>query len=277
MRMQGVMGVLGLLLASLLAGGEVLAAEVTAVVTQEVRPVLVRNDHNRLLKLTVTCQKPYVVVDSLTVSLTGTDDRDDIDVLEVFRGSDFNPLMRFGDSVSVRGRRVKIAGHARLLDGGRADDGRPFLVMEHVAGQPITAYCDTRRLSVEDRLALFGQVCDAVAYAHRQLVVHRDLKPSNILVTDGGRVKLLDFGIAKLLDDGAERSLVRTATEQRLLTPAYAAPEQVRGEPPTTATDVYALGVLLYELLTGRRPYRLPSRARHAVERAIGIDLLGAI
>ena len=165
--------------------------------------------------------------------------------------------------------RLDHPGIARLLDGGRADDGRPFLVMEHVAGQPITAYCDTRRLSVEDRLALFGQVCDAVAYAHRQLVVHRDLKPSNILVTDGGRVKLLDFGIAKLLDDGAERSLVRTATEQRLLTPAYAAPEQVRGEPPTTATDVYALGVLLYELLTGRRPYRLPSRARHAVERAI--------
>ena len=117
MRMQSRMGVLGLLLASLSTGGEAIAAEVTAVVTQEVRPVLVRNDHNRLLKLTVTCQKPYVVVDSLTVSLSGTDDRDDIDVLEVFRGSQFNPQVRFGDSVSVRGRRVKIAGHARLEKG----------------------------------------------------------------------------------------------------------------------------------------------------------------
>ena len=107
MRMQSRMGVLGLLLASLSTGGEAIAAEVVAVVTQEVRPVLVRNDHNRLLKLTVTCQKPYVVVDSLTVSLSGTDDRDDIDVLEVFRGSQFNPQVRFGDSVSVRGRRGK--------------------------------------------------------------------------------------------------------------------------------------------------------------------------
>ena len=117
MRMQSRMGVLGLLLASLSTGGEAIAAEGVAVVTQEVRPVVGRNDHNRLLKLTVTCQKPYVVVDSLTVSLSGTDDRDDIDVLEVFRGSQFNPQVRFGDSVSVRGRRVKIAGHARLEKG----------------------------------------------------------------------------------------------------------------------------------------------------------------
>ena len=169
--------------------------------------------------------------------------------------------------------RLEHPGIARLLDGGTADDGRPFLAMEYVEGEPITAYSDRHHLGVEARLALFAQVCDAVAYAHRQLVVHRDLKPSNILVETGAEgtptVKLLDFGIAKLLETDADVALVETAPEQRLLTPAYAAPEQVRGETPSTATDVYALGVLLYELLTGRRPFHLDERARHAVERAI--------
>ena len=161
---------------------------------------------------------------------------------------------------------------ARLLDGGLSDDGRPYLVMEFVDGVPLTDFCDRHRLGVDARLGLFRQVCQAVQFAHRQLVVHRDLKPSNILVAgtaDAPQVKLLDFGIAKLLAPDAALSLVETATEQRVMTPEYAAPEQVRGEPVTTATDVYALGVLLYELLTGGRPYRLESRARHAVERAI--------
>ena len=185
--------------------------------------------------------------------------------------------------------RLDHPGIARLYDGGLTDEGRPYFAMELVEGEPITDYAARHALSVDDRLALFAQVCEAVAFAHRQLVVHRDLKPSNVFVAsgDGGagergpdgeaparsswpasspRVKLLDFGIAKVLDD-AEADVTVTGAAPR--TPAYAAPEQVRGEPPTTATDVYALGVLLYELLTGRRPYRLPERARAAVERAV--------
>jgi len=161
-------------------------------------------------------------------------------------------------------------GIARLIDGGVSEDGRPYLVMEYVEGEPITRYADRKRLSIDDRLKLAVQVCEAVAFAHRHLVVHRDIKPSNVLVaeTDNGpRVKLLDFGIAKLLD--AEPGLTLTDAEGRVMTPEYAAPEQVRGEAVTTATDVYALGVLLYELLTGTRPYQLESRVRQAVELAI--------
>jgi serine/threonine-protein kinase len=141
---------------------------------------------------------------------------------------------------------------ARLLDGGSTEDGLPYFVMEFVEGEPITAHCDARGLSVRERLALFCDVCRAVQVAHQSLVVHRDLKPSNILVTKDGVVKLLDFGIAKLLDDASEEL---TRTDRRLLTPQYASPEQVRGEPITTASDVYQLGVLLSVLLSGRRPY----------------------
>ncbi len=158
---------------------------------------------------------------------------------------------------------------ARLLDGGVARDGRPWLAMEFVNGEPITDYCDRKRLSVNERLALFESVCEAVAFAHRNLVVHRDLKPSNILVTDDGTVKLLDFGIAKLLEDDAGFTVAETRTGMQMMTPEYAAPEQVRAQSVTVATDVYALGVLLYELLTGRRPYHLAGRIRHEVERAI--------
>ena len=159
---------------------------------------------------------------------------------------------------------------ARLLDGGVADDGRPYLVMEYVAGMPLTTFCDVHRLAIDERLRLFGKVCAAVQFAHRNLVVHRDLKPSNILVTEDGQVKLLDFGIAKLLDpEAAAVSMALTHAGLRLMTPEYAAPEQVRGEAITTATDVYALGVLLYELLTGHRPYRLPGRVQAEVERVI--------
>jgi serine/threonine protein kinase len=159
---------------------------------------------------------------------------------------------------------------ARLLDGGVSDDGRPYFVMELVEGKPITDYCDAHRLSVDDRLALFERVCEAVQYAHRNLVVHRDLKPSNILVTEDGEVKLLDFGIAKLLDPEAVPTAVpHTRTGFRPMTPEYAAPEQVRGEPITTATDVYTLGVVLYELLAGRRPYRVAERTPSEIERVI--------
>jgi serine/threonine-protein kinase len=142
---------------------------------------------------------------------------------------------------------------AQLHDGGLADDGTPYFTLEYVEGEPITRYCDARRLGVRARLDLLLQVCAAVAYAHRNLVVHRDLKPSNILVTENGGVKLLDFGIAKLLDAGADSGL--TGSRAVVMTREYAAPEQVLGEPITTATDVYALGVLAYELLTGHLPY----------------------
>jgi len=141
---------------------------------------------------------------------------------------------------------------ARLLDGGLAEAGLPYFVMEYVEGEAITDYCARRRLAPETMLRLFENVCGAVHYAHRNLIVHRDLKPSNILVTTGGEVKLLDFGIAKLLGEGADEGLTGTVLP---LTPAYAAPEQLRGEPVTTAADVYALGVVLYELLAGRRPF----------------------
>ncbi|NNF57574.1 MAG: protein kinase, partial [Rhodothermaceae bacterium] len=157
---------------------------------------------------------------------------------------------------------------ARLLDGGALPDGRPYLVMEYVEGEPLTRYAEEKQLSLEERLRLFGAVCDVVAYAHRNLVVHRDLKPSNILVSTEGTVKLLDFGIARLLSD-EEGDALLTGTEQRLHTPVYAAPEQIRGEPVTTATDVYALGVVLYELLTSHRPFHPQGRDRRALERAI--------
>jgi serine/threonine-protein kinase len=156
---------------------------------------------------------------------------------------------------------------AHLLDGGVADDGKPYLVLEYVDGASIGEYCDERRLAIAQRLELFLAVCDAVAHAHRSLVVHRDLKPSNILVDRDGQVKLLDFGIAKLLEPGADGHV--TATALRAFTPEYAAPEQIRGRPVTTGVDVHALGLLLYELLTGRRPYRTTASTPAAYEQAI--------
>jgi eukaryotic-like serine/threonine-protein kinase len=148
--------------------------------------------------------------------------------------------------------RLEHPGIARLYDGGVTEDGRPFMTMEFVEGRPITEYCKINQASFEQRLALFIQVCDAVAYAHRNLVVHRDLKPSNILVTPNGAVKLLDFGIAKLLD--AQRARVTQAASTPM-TPICAAPEQLTGGAITTATDVYALGLLLFELLSGAHPW----------------------
>ncbi len=159
---------------------------------------------------------------------------------------------------------------ARILDGGTTDTGAPYFVMEYVDGLPLDRYVGGRRLGLEDRLRLFCEVCEAVAYAHRNLVVHRDLKPSNILVDASGGVKLLDFGIAKLLAEGTESAPADSMrTLMRAMTPEYAAPEQVRGDPVTTATDVYALGVVLYELLTGQRPYRVTRQAPPEWERAI--------
>ena len=153
---------------------------------------------------------------------------------------------------------------ARLLDGGTTDDGLPYFVMEYIDGQPVDRYASERRLTIDERLRLFLEVCAAVAYAHQQLVVHRDIKPLNILVTADGKPKLLDFGIAKVLHDEAGEE-PGTVTGYRLLTPEYASPEQAEGRRATTASDVYALGVVLYELLTGRSPYRLRSRTPHEI------------
>jgi non-specific serine/threonine protein kinase/serine/threonine-protein kinase len=160
------------------------------------------------------------------------------------------------------------ANIARLLDGGATEDGQPYVVMEYIEGQPIDEYCDQRTLAVSERLKLFRTVCSAVAYAHQRLVIHRDIKPANILVTKDGEPKLLDFGIAKILDPeqtGGEQ----TVTVMRLMTPEYASPEQVRGEPITTASDVYSLGVVLYGLLTGRRPYGRASGVPRDIVQAV--------
>ncbi|MGH9845021.1 MAG: protein kinase domain-containing protein, partial [Blastocatellia bacterium] len=161
---------------------------------------------------------------------------------------------------------------ARLLDGGVTVDGSQFVVMEYVEGEPITEFCDSRKLSITERLRLFQQVCAAVQYAHDNLIVHRDLKPGNIFVAGSGAVKLLDFGIAKLLDPallGIEDS-PSTRTGLQAMTPEYASPEQARGEKITTASDLYSLGVVLYELLTGHHPYRIKSRMPHEAARVIG-------
>jgi serine/threonine-protein kinase len=163
--------------------------------------------------------------------------------------------------------RIEHPNVARLLDGGATEDGLPYLVMEYIEGRPLHAYCDERQLATAARLKLFLEVCAAVEYAHHKLVVHRDLKPGNILVTADGVPHLLDFGIAKLIDPETGAGAVQATVIA--FTPWYASPEQVLGEPVTTATDVYSLGVLLYELLTGHGPYRLGTLAPVEVMRAV--------
>ena len=158
---------------------------------------------------------------------------------------------------------------ARLYDAGVADEGQPFLALEYVEGEPFAKYCDAHQLGLTQRIRLFLQVLAAVQYAHAHLVVHRDIKPSNVMVTSDGQVRLLDFGIAKLMIDGVAKETELTQLGGRALTLDYASPEQIGGQAITTASDLYSLGVLLYELLAGERPYRLKRDTRAALEEAI--------
>ena len=187
-----------------------------------------------------------------------------------------DPMMRSGEILKrFRAERQILAmlDHphiARLIDGGTAPDGSPYLVMEHVSGKPLLQYCNEHRLGVDDRLQLFLTVCDAVQFAHQRLVVHRDLKSDNVLVMEDGSPRLLDFGIAKLMSHeagGAPATI--TAPAARMLTPDYASPEQIRGEPVTVASDVYSLGVVLYELMTGTRPLHFETRTPEEILRVV--------
>jgi len=197
---------------------------------------------------------------------------------EAFRQRVAIKVLRFGIVTPAMRRRFHVERQTlahlehpyitRLIDGGTTEERIPYLVMEYVDGQPIDQYCDERRLGVRERLELFRKVCVAVQVAHQNLIVHRDLKPSNILVTPEGDPKLVDFGIAKLLDASGHSSDA-TLTALRALTPRYASPEQVRGEATTTLSDVYSLGVILYELLTGHRPYALDARSDSQQERIV--------
>ncbi len=187
------------------------------------------------------------------------------------RGMDSEEILgRFHSERQILAR-LQHPNIAQLFDGGISDDGLSYFTLEYVDGIPIDVYCNSHRLTIEDRLRLFRSVCEAVQYAQENLVVHRDLKPSNILVTSDGSVKLLDFGIAKVLVGSSREVEARllTQTGLRVMTPQYASPEQIRSEPVTTATDVYSLGVILYELLTGHRPYRLAGYAIQDIEAAV--------
>jgi serine/threonine protein kinase len=191
-----------------------------------------------------------------------------VKIIQLARSTDFF-LGRFQNERQILAN-LEHPNIARLVDGGTTEEGLPYLVMEFIEGQRIDEFCAHNDLGVRERLELFRTVCSAVHYAHQNLVVHRDLKPSNILVTTDGVPKLLDFGIAKILDpQRAEAALQQTITLLRMFTPEYASPEQVRNEPISTSSDVYSLGVILYELLTGRLPYRVSTDSPQEMMRAV--------
>jgi serine/threonine-protein kinase len=207
-----------------------------------------------------------------TVFLAERQDLGSLAAIKVLRDAWLSPARR--QRFQVEQRTLAGLTHpsiARLYDAGALSDGTPWIVMEYVDGVPLMEYCRSRELGLADRLRLFLGVCDAVQYAHRHLIVHRDLKPSNILVTDGGAVKLLDFGISKQLREGGG-PLDHTRTIMGFMTPAYAAPEQLRGDRTGTHTDVYSLGVVLYELVTGRLPFDLAGKGSVDAARIITED-----
>lgn len=186
------------------------------------------------------------------------------------RGMDSDAILhRFLSERQILAR-LDHANIARLLDGGTTTDGRPYFVMEYIEGQPIDRYADERKLSITERLALFLEVASAVEHSHQHLVVHRDIKPSNIIVTSGGSPRLLDFGIAKIITP--DTGVAETRSAKGWMTPEYSSPEQLRGEAITTATDVYSLGVVLYELLAGRSPYRFENRSPAELAELISND-----
>ncbi|HUD41068.1 MAG TPA: serine/threonine-protein kinase [Dokdonella sp.] len=186
----------------------------------------------------------------------------------LFAGERRRELIARFENERVLLARVDHPNVARILDGGSLD-GLPYLVMDYVEGDSLLVHCERRHLDTRARLALFCKVCDGVQAAHRHLIVHRDLKPGNVLVGADGEPRLLDFGIARMLDAGADAERATTRTGLLALTPAYASPEQLRLEPPTTASDVYSLGVILYELLTGTRPYQLEGLSPAEIERIV--------
>src|SRR5262245_27091466 len=203
------------------------------------------------------------------VCLGVRDDLQSVAAIKILRDAWISPARR--ERFASEQRILAQLNHpsiARLYDANTLPGGTPWLAMEYVEGVPLTRYCRARGTSIADRLRAFRNVCEAVQHAHRHMVVHRDLKPSNILVTADGRVKLLDFGISRQLD-AIDRPLDPTTTIVRHLTPTYAAPEQIRGDTTTVQTDVYALGVILYELLAGRTPFDLsglsPARAEQTL------------
>src|SRR5262249_12631778 len=185
------------------------------------------------------------------------------------RGMDTDAVLRrFHDERKILAE-LDHPNIARLIDGATTAQGRAYFLMEYVDGQPIDRYCDERRLGVDDRLRLFLRVCAAVSYAHQRLVVHRDIKPSNILVTPDGSPKLLDFGIAKVMHAGNAGETRVTAVFMRPMTPEYSSPEQLQGAPSTTLSDVYSLGVLLFELLVGQPLFRFPNRSLDDILRVL--------
>lgn len=222
---------------------------------------------------------PYRVIRAIgqggmgTVFLAGRDDdayQKRVAIKVINRGMDSDSILRrFRNERQILAR-LDHPNIARLHDGGSTADARPYFVMEYLEGRPITEYCNAKRLAIHERLKLFVTVCAAVHYAHQNLVIHRDLKPNNVIVTCDGVPKLLDFGIAKLLGTDARAEGAETETHFRILTPEYASPEQIRGEVMTTASDVYGLGVLLYEILTRRRPYCFTTRQPDEIARLIG-------
>jgi serine/threonine protein kinase/Tfp pilus assembly protein PilF len=240
---------------------------------------LLENHQDRLIGKRIGAYKVMSILGHGGMSIVYRGERDDsqyqqIVAIKVLQHSTVHPRLR--SRLHSERHILATLDHpsiARLIDSGDLEDGTPYLVMEHVDGESIDVYCDSRTLFVRERLELFIQVCAAVQYAHRNLVVHRDIKPSNIFVTNDAVPKLLDFGIAKLLaPESLSHTLPVTRLQERILTPENAAPEQVLGRPITTATDIYALGVLLYHLLTGRSPYRLLSYSQLQLERAICMD-----